>query len=179
MHHCSVLIHILSQDEYNIFHSIPENDLKYIWKMIITLILSTDISSHPVLLARIKEIMDSGAINLESNSHRILVLSIIINAANFSNLSRPFEISEQWANMLFEETYKQGDLEMVQNFDYSSPMNDRKHCENAKVERLFYDKYGIPLFNMLIRILPECQELAEMVKKNRNKWNDIVNNPEP
>lgn len=79
---------------------------------------AADLSSLNVLIEQkgIKCGMNSNLIlNKENNvtlfNSQQQVLNISLHACDVSTATRPFEIQTQWANLLFEEFWNQGDLE--------------------------------------------------------------------
>lgn len=174
MHHCAVAISVMSKDESNIFHAIPKEDLKKIWKLIIQLILATDMVHHFKLLKKANDIMDQGPINLSNPSHRLMTLQMTIKIADISNVSRPFDIADKWCDVLCEEFWRQGDMERENGWEISSPLNDRSVREKAKGQVNFYQFVCLPLYTAIARILPELQCNAEAVNNNLQVWKEKV-----
>lgn len=174
MHHCAVAISIMEKDESNIFYAIPKDDLKSIWKLIINLILATDMAHHFKLLKNANDIMDQGPINLSNSSHRLMALTMIIKIADISNVSRPFDIADKWCDVLCEEFWRQGDMERENGWEISSPLNDRSVREKAKGQVNFYQFVCLPLYTAIARVLPELQCNAEAVNNNLQVWKEKV-----
>jgi hypothetical protein len=59
-----------------------------------------------------------------------LISSSLIHAADISTSIRPFDISETWADKLFEEFFSQGDTEKSKGLDISF-LCDRKTTQIA------------------------------------------------
>ena len=174
MHHCAVAISILTKDDCNIFHAIPPNDQKIVWKFIISLIKATDMAFHFKLLKTANDIMDQGPINLSNASHRMMAMTMIIKIADISNVSRPFEIADKWCDVLCEEFWKQGDLELANGWELTSPLNDRSQTEKAKGQVGFYTHVCLPLYTALARFLPELQCNVDAINSNLNVWKEKV-----
>lgn len=48
-----------------------------------------------------------------------LISSVALHACDISTSLRPYEISAQWADLLFDEFFNQGDMEKAQQLDVS------------------------------------------------------------
>jgi len=173
-HHCTIAIRIISREESNIFHKLNPQELKKVWSWICHLILSTDMAHHFKLVKQANDIIDEGSINLSSESHRLMGLTMLLKVADISNVSRPFEIAGKWCDVLCEEFYRQGDMEKSQGLDFSSPLNDREHQDVPKGQIGFYNFICLPLYQGISRIFPELKVNAEAVKENLEKWKQIA-----
>lgn len=49
----------------------------------------------------------------------ITLQNVLLHSADISNLTRPFEISEKWSNLVFEEFLHQGDMERSKGLEVS------------------------------------------------------------
>ncbi|OHT07946.1 3'5'-cyclic nucleotide phosphodiesterase family protein [Tritrichomonas foetus] len=173
-HHCTLAIHIISQDESNVFHSLQPLELKKIWSWIIQMILATDMAHHFKLVKNANDIMDQGPINLANESHRIMGMTMLMKVADISNVSRPFEIASKWCDVLSEEFWRQGDMELEQGLELSSPLNDRKNNNKPQGQIGFYNFICLPLYQAIARIFPELEVNVEAVKANLEKWKSIL-----
>lgn len=169
-HHCSVSISILTRDECNLFSYFDDDDLSIIWRNFIELILATDMSKHFEILDECKALLESGRDWKTNRNDRLLVMKLLIKAADISNVARQFETADKWCTVLCEEFFKQGDLERAQGMEYSSPMNDREHLDRPKSQIGFYQSVCLPLFEMLRMFNKEYDVYLEQVKSNLDKW---------
>jgi GAF domain-containing protein len=170
--HCSVAIQVISQEETNIFHALAEADIKRVWKWIIHLILATDMAHHFKLVKYANDVLDAGPINLANEGHRLMAMTMLMKVADVSNVSRPFEIAQEWCNLLYEEFWRQGDMERGQGLDVSSPMNDRAAANKASGQIAFYNFICLPLFQVVARIFPELEVNVRAVHANLEKWKE-------
>ena len=173
-HHCTVAIRIISAPECNIFHALPPADVKKIWQWVIKMILATDMAHHFKLLKNANDIMDQGPINLSNEAHKMMSMTMLMKVSDISNVSRPFEIADEWCDVLSEEFWRQGDMEKAQGLELSSPLNDRE-CANSKPKGQigFYNFICIPLYQAIARIFPELEVNVEAVKSNLERWKQI------
>lgn len=173
-HHCTIAIRIISSPECNIFHALPPADVKKIWQWVIKMILATDMAHHFKLLKNANDIMDQGPINLSNDSHRMMSMTMLMKVSDISNVSRPFEIADEWCDVLSEEFWRQGDMEKAQGLELSSPLNDRDAPNSKPKGQIgFYNFICIPLYQAIARIFPELEVNVEAVKSNLERWKQI------
>lgn len=172
-YHCSKLIELTNQRGCNIFHALPEPELAKLWSWIIHLILATDMSRNSKIIKQANDIMDEGPINLSNESHRLVAMALMMNAANISNVCRPFQTADQWVSALLDEFYAQGDLEAGHKMEYSNPMNDRDSNVKEQCQILYISDVCMPLFHVVARIFGELESNIDMVLQNLEKWKEI------
>ena len=100
-----------------------------------------------------------------------LVANSIIHACDISTSLREFEISTQWADLLFEEFFNQGDMEKAQNLEVSM-LCDRDTTTMASGQTGFIQFIVVPIFEQLAQITPGINDVQLANGKiNINKWN--------
>ena len=87
-----------------------------------------------------------------------LVSSVLLHACDISTSLRDFDLSIQWADLLFEEFFNQGDMEKAQNLEISM-MCDRTTTNIAGGQAGFIQFVVLPIFYQLGEICPEIQAL--------------------
>lgn len=169
-HHCSVSIQVLSKEENNLFKSLTAADFKIMWTLIIQLILITDMAKHFDYLKEINALLDAGPLDLTDQHQRLLMMQGLLKCGDISNVSRPFELADKWCDVLCEEFFRQGDLEMASGMEYTSPLNDREHLDKPKSQIGFYTFVCLPLFQGVTRLVPELQCNVDQVQSNLAVW---------
>lgn len=173
-HHCSVSIDILSKAENNIFAALSPADYKRMWTLIIQLILWTDMAKHFDFLKAANAEMDNGPLDMEKDEHRLMMMRAILKCADVSNVSRPFELADKWCDVLCEEFFRQGDLEMASGMEYTSPLNDREHLDKPKSQIGFYTFVCLPLFEVAARAVPELVVNCNQIRSNLEVWKNAA-----
>ena len=140
------------------------------WMTIISLILSTDMAKHFEILKNFNAIMDAGEFSMENKDHRILLMQLLLKTADISNVSRPFDIANRWCDILCEEFFRQGDLEMAQGMEYTSDLNDKAHLDKPKSQIGFYTFVCLPLYQALARAFPQLSVNVKSVQSNLAIW---------
>jgi hypothetical protein len=169
-HHCSVAIECMSRQECNILAALKGADFKNMWTLIIQLILITDMAKHFEFLKEANAKMDAGQINMQVPADRLMAMQLVLKCADVSNVSRPFELADKWCDVLCEEFFRQGDLEMAQGMEYTSPLNDREHLNKPKSQIGFYTFVCLPLYKTGARALPPLQVNCDQILSNLAVW---------
>lgn len=169
-HHCTESITVLSKAENNLFNKLTPAEYKKMWTLIIDLILITDMAKHFDFLKSVNAELDKGPLNMEDESHRLMVMQAILKCGDISNVSRPFELANRWCDVLCEEFFRQGDLEMASGMEYTSPLNDRAHLDKPKSQIGFYTFVCLPLYEVAARAMPELICNVNQIKSNLEIW---------
>ncbi|KAH0794336.1 3'5'-cyclic nucleotide phosphodiesterase family protein [Histomonas meleagridis] len=169
-HHCQTSIDIISKEECNIFINLSPNEYSQIWSEIIRMILATDMARHFDILKSFDAMLDAKIFDMENLEHRILLMQMLLKCGDISNVSRPFNLADKWCDVLCEEFFRQGDLELANGMEYSSPLNDRAHLDKPKSQIGFYRSVCLPLFESTAKLLPELQCNVEQIESNLEKW---------
>ena len=170
-HHCTVAISVLSKEECNIFSALTAEQYKKMWNLIFQLILITDMAKHFSFLKLLNEDLDrDGPYDEKNEENRLKMMQLILKCADISNVSRPFELADKWCDVLCEEFFRQGDLEMANGMEYTSPLNDREHLDKPKSQIGFYTFVCLPLYQLAARVFPELQVNVDQVQSNLAIW---------
>lgn len=136
-HHLAVGFKLLQEDNCDIFQNLSKRQWQSLRKMVIDMVLATDMSKHMTLLADLKTMVEtkkvtsSGVLLLDNYSDRIQVLRNMVHCADLSNPTKPLELYRQWTDRIMAEFFQQGDRERERGMEIS-PMCD-KHT--ASVEK--------------------------------------------
>lgn len=169
-HHCTISIEIISKEECNLFETLNAEDYKKMWNLIIQLILATDMARHFDLLKQFAALKDSNQFSLDIPENRILLMQLILKCGDISNVSRPFLLADKWCDVLCEEFFRQGDLEMANGMEYTSPLNDRSHLDKPKSQIGFYSFVCLPLYQATARAIPKLDVNVQQVQSNLAIW---------
>ncbi|MBV95998.1 cAMP-specific 3',5'-cyclic phosphodiesterase 4A, partial [Eschrichtius robustus] len=136
-HHLAVGFKLLQEDNCDIFQNLSKRQRQSLRKMVIDMVLATDMSKHMTLLADLKTMVEtkkvtsSGVLLLDNYADRIQVLRNMVHCADLSNPTKPLELYRQWTDRIMAEFFQQGDRERERGMEIS-PMCD-KHT--ASVEK--------------------------------------------
>ena len=169
-HHCSVAIDVISKEPCNLFSELDSAEYKKMWSLIISLILITDMAKHFDFLKMINSDLDKGPYDTSVPENRLKMMQCILKTSDISNVSRPFELADKWCDVLCEEFFRQGDLEMASGMEYTSALNDREHLDKPKSQIGFYTFVCLPLYETSARLFPQLQVNVDQVKSNLAIW---------
>lgn len=173
-HHLAVAFKLLQTNERNIFSHLNGKQMKTLRKMVIDMVLATDMSKHMQLLADLKTMVESkkvtgnNIIMLESYDDRIQVLQNMIHCADLSNPTKPLEIYIKWTDRIMEEFWRQGDKERELRLELS-PMCDRHVASVEKHQVGFIEFIVHPLWETWADLVyPDACAILETLEQNRD-----------
>ena len=177
---------IKSNEKYNIFSLMNNEEYKFIRKRMIGLVLATDMIFHFKQLEDTKNLIKEYNINKGKNREKIKennklndiqqqFLEILIHACDISNPTKTFNIYNLWANKVMSEFFRQGDKEKQLGLKVS--MNcDRLTTTLPQCQIGFMNYIVGPLFISIVEIFPELNFLVENLNNNVEKYKKIHEN---
>ncbi|VDD81565.1 unnamed protein product [Mesocestoides corti] len=142
-YHLAVAFNLLTFPGCDILVNLTRKQRLAFRRMVIDMVLSTDMSKHMSLLADLKTMVEtkkvagSGILNLDNYTDRMQILQNMVHCADLSNTAKPLELYTKWTHRLMDEFFLQGDRERAAGLDIS-PMCDRETAtvENSQVKPL-------------------------------------------
>ena len=179
-HHLAVAFKLLQNEGCDIFVNMTKKQRQTLRKMVIDMVLSTDMSKHMTLLADLKTMVEtkkvagSGVLLLDNYTDRIQVLENLVHCADLSNPTKPLQLYRRWVALLMEEFFLQGDREREQNMDIS-PMCDRHSATIEKSQVGFIDYIVHPLWETWADLVhPDAQEILDTLEENRDWYQSMI-----
>ncbi|EAN76574.1 cAMP-specific phosphodiesterase [Trypanosoma brucei brucei TREU927] len=173
VHHCNLAVEILSDPESDVFGGLEGAERTLAFRSMIDCVLATDMAKHgSALEAFLASAADQSSD--EAAFHR-MTMEILLKAGDISNVTKPFDISRQWAMAVTEEFYRQGDMEKERGVEVL-PMFDRsKNMELAKGQIGFIDFVAAPFFQKIVdACLQGMQWTVDRIKSNRAQWERVL-----
>ncbi|XP_022087243.1 cAMP-specific 3',5'-cyclic phosphodiesterase 4C-like isoform X3 [Acanthaster planci] len=185
-HSLAVAFKLLQLENCNLFETLTKKQLQQLRRLVIDMVLATDMSKHMSLLADLKTMVESkkvagsGVLLLDNYNDRMMVLKNLVHCADLGNPTRPLDIYRKWTERVMEEFFLQGDLERQKGMDVS-PMMDRYNASIEKSQVGFIDFIVHPLWETWADLVyPDAQELLDNLEENRDWYNSqIRNSPTP
>ena len=146
--HVSSTFTLMQQPSCNILKGLGSTEYTSMRKLMISLILATDLTQHFTTVSTFKSQVEGGSIDMKKPEDRNLLLKVILKAADVSNPTKPKSIYKFWTNAIMEEFYQQGDDERAQGLK-CSPFMDRTEPSLVKCQMGFMDFIVAPLFKQL------------------------------
>ncbi|NP_001297394.1 3',5'-cyclic-AMP phosphodiesterase 4C isoform 1 [Mus musculus] len=174
-HHLAVGFKLLQGENCDIFRNLSTKQRLSLRRMVIDMVLATDMSKHMSLLADLKTMVETkkvtslGVLLLDNYSDRIQVLQSLVHCADLSNPAKPLPLYRQWTERIMAEFFQQGDRERESGLDIS-PMCDKHTASMEKSQVGFIDYIAQPLWETWADLVhPDAQELLDTLEDNR-EW---------
>ncbi|XP_062483531.1 cAMP-specific 3',5'-cyclic phosphodiesterase 4C isoform X5 [Pezoporus occidentalis] len=179
-HHLAVGFKLLQEENCDIFQNLSKKQRQSLRKMVIDMVLATDMSKHMNLLADLKTMVETkkvtslGVLLLDNYSDRIQVLQNMVHCADLSNPTKPLELYRQWTDRVMVEFFRQGDQEREKGMEIS-PMCDKHTASVEKSQVGFIDFIAHPLWETWADLVhPDAQELLDTLEDNREWYHSMI-----
>ena len=110
-----------------------------------------------------------GGSDSNADGKRMLMLELILHAADIGNPARPLRSCKMWAERVMEEFYDQGDKEREHGLPVTFDRNSEKACL-WRVQFNFINFIVAPLYVELIYWFPSMLQLGDSVVENHAHW---------
>ncbi|XP_029908047.1 cAMP-specific 3',5'-cyclic phosphodiesterase 4C-like [Myripristis murdjan] len=185
-HHLAVGFKLLHQENCDIFQNLTKRQRQSLRKLVIDMVLATDMSKHMTLMADLKTMVEtkkvtsSGVLLLDHYTERIQVLRNMVHCADLSNPTKPLPVYRQWTERIMEEFFRQGDKERERGMEISA-MCDKHTASVEKSQVGFIDYIVHPLWETWADLVhPDAQELLDTLEENREWYqNTMPQSPSP
>ncbi|XP_028327986.1 cAMP-specific 3',5'-cyclic phosphodiesterase 4D isoform X3 [Gouania willdenowi] len=185
-HHLAVGFKLLQEDHCDIFGNLSKKQRQSLRKMVIDMVLATDMSKHMNLLADLKTMVETkkvtslGVLLLDNYSDRIQVLQNMVHCADLSNPTKPLELYRNWTDRIMVEFFTQGDRERDRGMEIS-PMCDKHNASIEKNQVGFIDYIVHPLWETWADLVhPDAQEILDALEDNREWYQSMIpHSPSP
>jgi 3'5'-cyclic nucleotide phosphodiesterase len=170
-HLASAFSVLLSNDENNIFENLPTETYRDARKLIIASVLSTDLSKHFTLLTELKTKLGNN-FPTDSLEDKKLILGVTLRICDHFKVLRGPTIFFKWMDAMFEEFFKQGDMEKVLDLPISKFM-DRENTNKEKVFSNYLNVVCRPLLTTYLILINDDDIYGALVREgiDKNKKN--------
>ena len=181
-YHIANIFKLIKQDKFNIFKPFRPEEYRIMRRRIIEGILATDMKKHQKVIGKIKNktvvynIKNGKNFNKmfnETDANKLFdaqqeVLNMLIHSADISNPAKPSKISQQWTDRVYEEFFRQGDIEKKLGISVSM-MCDRLTTNVNQAMIGFISFVVMPTIDIVCNILPELPEYSKNIQENLKK----------
>ncbi|KAI8803705.1 hypothetical protein BJ742DRAFT_489243 [Cladochytrium replicatum] len=179
-HHAAHVFLTTLKSKNNIFANLTSEEYEEIRRVIIRLILCTDMGKHFEYLTKFKTKLGSNSLigRLETQENRLVIMEIAIKCADLSNPTKTPELARKWTSAIMEEFYRQGDRERDLGLPVSQFM-DRHNTSVSKCQIGFIDILVAPLYEAWVQFNSnneKCTRLQRAINKNRSQWAGSASN---
>jgi hypothetical protein len=175
-YHIANTFKILKNEKYNILKNFKPEEFRILRRRIIDGILATDMANHQKVIGEIKKKVDSYSITNGINFTNIFavetsklfdvqqsMLNMCLHTADISNPAKPEEISNKWTYRVYEEFFRQGELEKKLGLSVSL-LCDRDTTNVNKAMIGFINFIVMPTIDLLVNCIPEVVQYSINIK---------------
>ncbi|GMH97136.1 hypothetical protein TrST_g5389 [Triparma strigata] len=175
-HHCATAAMLLRQDECNILVGLERDEFREFRSVMCNAILATDMSTHFNLLSKFREsVHTDGGWNPEQSSDKLLLLSVLLHAADLSNPCREWGASSEWSRLVSIEFNAQVVKEKEMGLPFLPFMQSDNEESKAKQEISFIEFIIEPMWKDVVEFLPQLDFCLENIAINKNNWREVAN----
>ena len=153
---------------YNIFDQMDNNSYKQMRKEMISCVLATDMVFHNNyvdFMKRKKEEMKNGGEKKDKDESQIY-MNLLIHSADISNPTKPFDIYFEWAKLVVNEFYEQGDKEKELGLVCSC---DRNKVTIYQSQLGFINYIELAFFSLFVELFPNLKFYYDQLNNNKTK----------
>jgi len=133
MMHASLTFSLLQVEDQNILKTLDNDSWMLTRKVVLKMILATDMSRHFELLGAFRATHPAvNSAQVSKIDERITVSEMCIKAADIGHAAKALDLHEKWTVLVCEEFFQQGDLEKKLGLPVSMYC-DRETTNIAKV----------------------------------------------
>ena len=143
-HIASVFLLMQSKPECNLFQHMDAATYRKARKLLIDLVLATDLASHFDILAVWKR--KESIVDLSKDEDKLLVMQMILKSGDLGHPSRVRHLHLTWSELITEEFFQQGDRERKNGMNVSAMM-DRHTCNVVTSQIGFISFLVMPIYS--------------------------------
>lgn len=171
-HHIAAVFKLWMRTEYNIWEYMDATTWRMARKMLIHMVVNSDISQHFEHYTNIQGKIQSDKFPQETMEDRLLLLTFILHCADIAKFARPLSLYLKWSEKLMLEFFQQGETEKELKLPVSAFMDS----ENTIKERVLISYIEIiaqPTIELLNIISPSTHN--DIIKRDMIENGVVVN----
>eukprot|EP00050_Salpingoeca_kvevrii_P006839 m.292047 g.292047 ORF g.292047 m.292047 type:complete len:616 (+) comp12558_c0_seq1:297-2144(+) len=186
-HHLATAFKVMKEeDDCDILRHFDRDDRAFIRKLLIEMVLSTDMVKHTSFMADFQKMSDSVWSSVRAGTDfkdvlatqhkdRHMVLSCIVHSADLGGTAKPWHLCEEWTNRVIEEFWREGDDERRRGLPIGL-MNDRSKIVIPNSQVGFIDFITLPLWEAWNQFIQpdEVLEQVRNLRENRAIWQSKI-----
>eukprot|EP01006_Ploeotia_vitrea_P040251 TRINITY_DN66415_c3_g2_i1.p1 TRINITY_DN66415_c3_g2~~TRINITY_DN66415_c3_g2_i1.p1 ORF type:complete len:1084 (-),score=611.75 TRINITY_DN66415_c3_g2_i1:1496-4747(-) len=148
--HAATLFTILSKDECNIFCNLETQAYTNLRRMILELVLATDLAHHFDILNKFKsKVLVKDFDPVKHPKHKVMLMTMALKCSDIGHPLKPHAIHLEWSQRCFTEFYAQGDRERARGVKIS-PFCDRLERDEPRSQLGFVKFLVRPLIRTFV-----------------------------
>lgn len=166
---------LTKNEDCNIFSGLDEKKYREVRKVIIEMVMSTDLSMHLQLVGNLKTAMLSEQ-KEDIVNDPMMMMKVVIKCADIGHSAKIRHLHGLWSSLIIEEFFLQGDDERESNLAIS-PFMDRTNENSAKNQVGFFEFIVLPFYETVATAMfdAEFAPIMENVRDNYRLWKYAAN----
>ena len=148
----------------NVFEGFDKEKYKQFRKQMILCVLATDMTKHSSAIKFLNKLLSED--NKPENNDKQDYMNLVVHTADISNPTKKFDIYFNWAKLIVEEFYSQGDKEKKLGLKCSC---DRTKVTIYKNQLGFIDFVELPFFGLVSKAFPKLDYLLLNLNDNKQR----------
>ncbi|KAJ3329276.1 putative 3',5'-cyclic phosphodiesterase pde-4 [Blyttiomyces sp. JEL0837] len=145
-HHSAHVFDRTQSSQFNIFAAVSPDQYDEMRRIIIRLIMSTDMSRHFEYLTKFKTKLQTGGLRMDLHENRMMAMEMAMKCSDLNNPSKPPQLALRWVQCIMEEFYRQGDAERELGLPISQFMD--RHNANVPKCQGWENALGLTLYSI-------------------------------
>eukprot|EP00301_Raphidiophrys_heterophryoidea_P001149 c10568_g1_i1.p1 GENE.c10568_g1_i1~~c10568_g1_i1.p1 ORF type:complete len:898 (-),score=133.74 c10568_g1_i1:459-3152(-) len=172
-HHLAAAFACLGQQENNFLSGFSFDRLRDLRRLVIDLVLGTDMAQHAAVMSSFRVKLGSGALTELDEDMVVLVLKMALKCSDVSHTAKEDFLHSNWTQRVTEEFFLQGDLERNLGMQIS-PFMDRNNPQLGQSQLGFFQYLVQPLFDSFSQYLqmPDAPFML-YIRQHRLKYERI------
>lgn len=171
-YHLTQTFALLNSEYCNVLSDLPADARQYVRQVVISMVLSTDMSKHIQHQEDFAARMASPS-PWENDEAKMIALNMTIKCADLSHTATSWDEHRIWVTRLQEEFWCQGDKEQTLGLPIS-PLTDRRKQGLTNSQIGFFEVFVLPMYKSLVEAFPDCRFLLDGAQSNCYKWKDMI-----
>lgn len=178
--HAYTAFSLLNKPGCNVLECLTIEEWFKIRKIIINLILDTDMSRHFEILGLFRaKTLSIKNFEIGAIDNKQIIYSMCLKCADLGHSAKSIELHQKWTNLICEEYFRQGDLEKERKQEISMYC-DRFNTDIPKSQAGFLKNICLPLYETWSTFIDSeiintiC---VEQIKDNIQNWNEKAKSP--
>ena len=174
----SVLEHMHASTAFEIGHSLnffkpfSNEDYTEFRRLVIDMILATDLAQHMAFVAQLKTL--NNKTTQFAVDEPMIFMKTIVKLCDVGHSLKDLPLHQKWTERIVEEFFRQGDREKEQGMPIS-PFMDRSKPDTPKNQVGFFEFIVLPFWQTSVKLAVELDPLLQVGLSNYNYWNDLKN----
>lgn len=177
--HSALTFQILLRSDSNLVADLTKPNYMAFRKVVIALILATDLQKHMAKQAEFKAALEDDTKDLGDADYRLLILEMCLKCADLGHGAKATDIHKRWTGLITKEFFQQGDSEKQKKLPIS-PICDRDVVIIPKSQVGFLNFMVLPIYDlwekMIFKIMQhedsQVKICCSQIKGNVQFWSE-------